>query len=84
MKKPKITETNWISIKDSLPEFHKDVLLFNSWETDGKKSQCMEVGCLSSYNTYMTSDGESKSCEWYAEFGVNVTHWMPLPEPPND
>lgn len=63
------TVGGWISVNDRLPEKKGDYLIFN---TDG---------IVWPY----WYDKEYK--EWYDSSGYlteNVTHWMPLPEPPEE
>ena len=72
---------DWISVKDKLPELDQDVLLYDDWQTDKKGD--MRVGHLSEYTTRKTSSGIDHFCDWGGtEFAFNITHWMPLPEPP--
>lgn len=59
----------WISVKDRLPEDHVAVLVFDSV-------------CRNIYKAWMSHDlGEWFSEEYLPDF-LNITHWMPLPEPP--
>lgn len=59
----------WISVKDKLPEKQTRVLLFDN----------CGFGILT---------GRIGSAGWYLEGDLdkyaNVTHWMPLPEPPKE
>jgi hypothetical protein len=57
----------WISVEDRLPEKHTAVLVYTDMHG----------------NHAASFDGE----EWFCDYGgewlfPNVTHWMPLPEPP--
>ena len=54
----------WISVKDRLPEYNKDVLVYT-------KMGYMDVDFNKS----------SFSANFYRN-NRDVTHWMPLPEPP--
>ncbi len=68
-QEPKFGE--WISVKDRLPEKFKDVLCFFP-----KK----DYGNMMAVDYMETEDG------WFArqlKWGV-PTHWMPLPEPPEN
>ena len=58
----------WIACKDQMPKDGKRVLV------------CNEIGIKSvaSYNTYYNEWNSNDSFWWPRE----VTHWMPLPEPP--
>ena len=64
--------SKWISIKDGLPG--EKCLAYSS--------ECMEMmigyvsGCLASWTGYR--------CEDENETMFNVTHWIPLPEPPKE
>ena len=73
----------WISVKERLPELNQRVLVYiPRWRND-----CWEV-------SFRDKD---KNGEWYKEFVSDccdtfdsyyndneITHWMPLPEPPKD
>lgn len=74
----------WISINDRLPNLEESVLLFDDWKTtDKEERKDIRLGYLSESTTRKTSNGISVSCEWGGtEFAFNITHWMPLPEPP--
>jgi len=68
----------WISVKDKIPEENISVIGcdINGITTDDREPiKCHREGkkyyWLNEYN--------------YAEYvPVNITHWMPLPEPPED
>lgn len=57
----------WVSVKDRLPEQYTDVIVFT-------KNGIIDVDCLE----HIMSWGEEDFCK----YGDNVTHWMPLPTPP--
>lgn len=60
---------HWISVKDRPPEDHVAVFVFDSV-------------CRNIYKAWMSHDlGEWFSEEYLPDF-LNITHWMPLPEPP--
>lgn len=75
----------WISVKDRLPEYEQDVLLIaHGWE-----GQLLYIGCLhhegaiKSWLTGITSkESEWSISGWSYLRAPEVTHWMPLPEPP--
>ena len=58
----------WISVKDRLPEANKDVIVFC------KTNWYDILQCNSSGDFYRSSVGGTHK--------VTVTHWMPLPKPP--
>lgn len=60
----------WISVKDQLPERFKPVLICR--EKNGKP---------------YVEQGYKDVCEWWKVYGTRtkqVTHWMQLPEPPEE
>ena len=61
--------SNWISVEDRLPEFHKDIL-FYAGAIDG-----VRMGRLYRNSHRFISDGDKF-------FKSDVTHWQELPEPP--
>ena len=68
--------SDWISVKDRLPEVFDEVIVyFNgfisiAWRETEKRKNGIVGWHLDSQMSY-------------PESLVNVTHWMPLPEPPN-
>lgn len=73
----------WISVADRLPEKNKNVLLFSK-ETSTVIGKYLNG--LFFTETSIRSNG-NKELGTYVEFSykvvnLNVTHWMPLPEPP--
>lgn len=76
--------SEWISVKDRLPEQGVEVLLLaHGWE-----GQLYYIGKLEPMNAEPTFWGiDTKASEWcihgWSYFREpNVTHWMSLPEPP--
>ena len=59
--------SEWISVKDRLPKIDEEVLVCF---TDGFNQIKFGVAWT------ISIDG------WSGYFGGNITHWMPLPEPP--
>lgn len=67
----------WISVKDRWPPRHRDVWCLNrdGWQFEGRI--CM--GMHAPFFTYPRGDGSPSNT---APAWIDVTHWMPLPEPP--
>ena len=68
----------WISCKERMPEKYENVLFFSSWEIpDG-----MAAGYWNgrAWVPVGRAEGDSPGIEWWVQ--EEVTHWMPLPEPP--
>ena len=61
----------WISVKDRLPGVNEDV-----WCWSNKNGGEMFVG----YIGYLTHEWTKNGSLYIGE----VTHWMPLPEPPKE
>jgi hypothetical protein len=59
----------WINVEDKLPKEDVTVLTFST--------NYPEDPVIFEYLVCMSEDGEPL---WYDS--INVTHWMPLPEPP--
>lgn len=66
----------WISVKDRLPENH------DAWRLVRYLIYSEKDGIA--LGNYKTNDGwYAESCsDWHRYQILNVTHWMPLPEPP--
>ena len=59
----------WISVKDRLPEFHVDILFYA-----GKKDGTLKGRFYRKSHKFISNGNKFHK--------VDVTHWMPLPEPP--
>ena len=66
-----LERSGWISVKDRLPERYIPVLTCRAHQPSGK---VVELGFLDI----------SKRWKIYGTRIVSVTHWMPLPEPPEE
>ena len=67
-------KSEWIGVKDRLPEFGKSILVHNK----GVEHSSIRMA-------FMTSRGFYDSYECGCGMKIdNVTHWMPLPIPPED
>lgn len=64
---------SWISVDERLPEPFHSVLVHMPQETP----------CPTVHEGYRTNDGCWYSAHFVREFD-EVTHWMPLPEPPKE
>ncbi len=74
-----LRETAWISVKDRLPDDDQMVLVIAS----GKPQQNLTLDRAIEIASYYTAD--SWVLEAWPEWETpNVTHWMPLPEPPKE
>ena len=62
----------WISIKDRLPEVGKRVLVYT------------EMNVIRIDRLRLIKNGKRKAATWESSLYVEVTHWMPLPEPPKE
>lgn len=70
--------SEWISVKDRLPEEDVSVLVFGS--------SGLFIGSYDYGNKYMESYWSSEKYKHIecTEDYEPVTHWMPLPQPPKD
>ena len=67
-----IYPTKWIPVTEWLPLYGQDVLAVRTYG-DGEKCQEVLMAHISVWN-----EGTGK--KWWN--ATNITHWMPLPEPP--
>lgn len=73
--------SEWISVEDRLPERYREVLIWPQPENNGRK-------LIGEYGLIKGQDSpvwyyEIYTAGWGYEHEItNVTHWMPLPEPP--
>lgn len=68
-------QTNWISVKDRLPETNQEVLVYRG----------SHIGDLMNVYTYVGNDKwEDEYGYWSVTDDEGITHWMPLPAPPTE
>ena len=65
--------SGWTSIKDRRPKLHENVLLYSN----GAYGKDYFVG-------FLDADGSYRIDIALFELQVDVTHWMSLPEPPEE
>lgn len=67
--------TEWISVKDRLPEVFDEVLVYYNGfiAVAWRETEKIKNGIVGWHWNLQ---------KYYPESLVNVTHWMPLPEPP--
>jgi Protein of unknown function (DUF551) len=72
-------DTGWVSVKDKLPPHYTHVWCFNR---DGVQFEgCICYGSMHKpFFAYPRGDGNASNT---APPWIDVTHWRPLPEPPN-
>lgn len=81
--------SEWISVEDRLPELKDDSVLCycaraisrTSWPTGGIDMVHIEE-YFGDITDGLDENGNQKYTQWYKPQGI--THWMPLPGPPND
>lgn len=81
-----VTVQEWISVEDKLPEI---VSIHKGYRSTVKKSIRVLCVCVQKSGKTMVKEGY---CEWYNDYQEprwqipgtidDVTHWMPLPQPP--
>lgn len=71
---PEISKSKWVSVKERLPLYGQDVLAVRTYG-DGEKCQEVLMAHIAVWN-------EETGKKWWN--ATNITHWMPLPEPPKE
>jgi hypothetical protein len=74
----------WISIENSLPEKDQRVLCVESYICNQKGDIEYNIQ-IATYSKYRRANKKYNFCDEQDEQPsiLNPTHWMPLPEPPN-
>lgn len=70
----------WISVEDSLPEIRDDSVL--AYFSNGAIDMVHIEDNFKDITAGLNEDGSQKYTKWYISQGI--THWMPLPEPPQE
>ena len=76
----------WISVKDRLPNIDIDVVIFAVGKSDLFENK---VAITHRYYPMRWWNKESEYIDWlqpwqYFTANYEITHWMPLPEPPKE
>ena len=84
---PTLTPPNeWVSVDERLPEYNPGTGAKSYWvaKKDNAGNWQMKIAQYCDYGYAMTMDAETEVTwrDWDFTKIVNVTHWMPLPEPP--
>ena len=80
-------DSGWISINDRLPELNQDVLVYAVGKIDGFIGDHVVEKCKRFIQRILpSSPGEEIWSSPYQYFHTDyeITHWMPLPEPPEE
>ena len=72
--------SEWISVKDRLPETEDDFVLVI---VSGEPRKNIKLQSAYELATYNTEDGWILE-KWPDWMCAKITHWMPLPEPPKE
>ena len=81
------TAIGWISVKDRMPEIGEEVLVYAKGKIDGFIGEHVIAICKRFVeHIFSSSPGyETWSTPWqYFHIDYEITHWMPLPEPPKE
>jgi len=70
----------WISVKDKMPDAGKDVLVYINGDDPEIDVSYHTFEVLHKENIWHYGNQLMFETSWFQE----VTHWMPLPEPPKD
>ena len=84
---PTLTPPNeWVSVEERLPEYNPGTGAKSYWvaKKDNAGNWQMKIAQYCDYGYAMTMDAETEVTwrDWDFTKIANVTHWMPLPEPP--
>lgn len=84
-------KNNWVSVEDRLPEYDDKILVAckNFIDTPGKIMytslfiRCGKRTATNKHGNVFHVDGENGSFSDKCGLGI-ITHWMPLPDPPEE
>ena len=85
---PTLTQPNeWVSVEERLPEYNPGTGAKSYWvaKKDNAGNWQMKIAQYCDYGYAMTMDAETEVTwrDWDFTKIANVTHWMPLPAPPD-
>lgn len=85
---PTLTPSNeWVAVEERLPEYNPGTGAKSYWvaKKDNAGNWQMKIAQYCDYGYAMTMDAETEVTwrDWDFTKIANVTHWMPLPAPPD-
>lgn len=75
--------SEWISVKDGLPEVVDSYLVVVKEKYPHEEKWNVHVDVAASHGNYIDDFWDTFN-DWKEGQEVHVTHWMPLPEPPKE
>lgn len=77
-------ESHWIPCSDRLPELDQEVLVYAIGKVDGFGDSVIAMSKRHIFRLFSSSEGvEGWTSPWpYFVSNYEITHWMPLPDPP--
>lgn len=77
-EKGKADALKWIPVTERLPEYHKEVLTRSKMGTSGHHYSMAKLWMIDDELGWVFDDG------FEPQDIAEITHWMPLPEPPKE
>ena len=76
----------WIKVEDRLPEDMQEVLVFGNTEVNNEKTTYLAIFHKNVQCKDINGKVHVESQFWEIQYGydMDVTHWMPLPQPPKE
>ena len=79
--------SKWINVKDKMPDARREVLVFCKWDTGPLIAFHANNTWIEKCDNLDIVSGDAVVSTEIEEVGVidtgcEITHWMPLPEPP--
>lgn len=84
-----MANNGWISVKERLPMIDDDVLVFARGKGDGFIGKTKIATAYITDCTYFGGSPIKVVPQWRSQFrffltDYEITHWMPMPEPPKE
>ena len=75
----------WISVKDRLPDIYEEVIVAVPFWFEDESGPTKKRGCCIRTARLMSErEGAKWSVHIEDKWTTNITHWMPLPNPPEN
>ena len=80
--KARSAQGDWVKTKDRLPEIHTPVLARIAYQSETIIAELYGMGSWFEQSAYEVITGDAITTHILDDY--EITHWMPLPEPPED